>query len=102
MKQNKQLIEAWRNGVRLRDAWWQFADAPIQKEFLDLKSEELHLDLEHSLKADLTHRLYSGGLRAIGVESESRTKLYSQPLFSEDSQNRLGQGHRRSAGQRIL
>lgn len=71
MKQNKQLIEAWRNGVRLRDAWWQFAGAPVQKEYFDLKSEGLHLDLEHSLKVDLTHRLYSGDLRAIGVESES-------------------------------
>jgi hypothetical protein len=71
MKPDKQLLEAWRNGVRLRDAWWQFADPQTQKDFVSLKSEEIHFESEHNLKAELIERLYSGELRAIGFESKT-------------------------------
>jgi hypothetical protein len=70
MKPNRRLLEAWQNGVRLRDAWWTFAESPKKQLFLEMESEGLHLELERSLKQDLTDRLYAGEFYAIGVESE--------------------------------
>src|ERR1700679_656262 len=69
MKPNR--LEAWRNGVRLRDAWWTFAEPSQKQLLLELKSEGLHFELEHSLKQDLVKRLYVGELFAIGVENKS-------------------------------
>jgi hypothetical protein len=70
MKSNRRLLKAWQSGVRLRDAWWTFAEPRQKQLFLELKSEGLHLELERSLKQDLTDRLYASQLFAIGVESE--------------------------------
>jgi hypothetical protein len=71
MKPNRRLIEAWQKGVPLCDAWWAFAEPPKNQLFLEMESEGLHLELERSLKQDLTDRLYAGQPCAIGVESES-------------------------------
>jgi hypothetical protein len=71
MKPNRRLLEAWQNGVRLRDAWWTFAESPKKQLYLELESEGLHLELQRSLKQDLMEQLYAGQLSAIGVESEN-------------------------------
>jgi hypothetical protein len=71
MKPNRRRLKAWQNGVPLRDAWWTFAEPSKKQLFLELESEGLHLELQRSLKQELTDRLYAGQLCAIGVESES-------------------------------
>jgi hypothetical protein len=57
MKLNRRLLEAWQNGVPLRDAWWTFAERSKKQLLLELESEGLHLELQRSLKQDLTDRL---------------------------------------------
>jgi hypothetical protein len=70
MAVNKRLLEAWQNGVPLRDAWWTFAEVREKQLFLELESEGLHLEMVQSLKDELLDRLYAGQLSAIGVKSD--------------------------------
>jgi hypothetical protein len=73
MEPNKQLFEAWQNGVQLGHAWWVFADAQNKKRFRGLQREGggSHLGLQRSLEIDLVARISGGELQAIGIEDGS-------------------------------
>ena len=69
MEDDKQLLEAWENGVGLGRAWWAFADARYQERILELRLEGAHLGLQRSLETALVARISAGELQALGIES---------------------------------
>lgn len=71
MKQNKQLFEAWQNGVQLGHAWWAFAGARNKNRFRELQREGEHVGLQRSLEIELAARISAGELKAIGIEDGS-------------------------------
>jgi hypothetical protein len=83
MEPDKQLLEAWDNGVALGDAWWAFADADNKKRFRELQRERTgsHLGLQRSLEIDLVARVSAGELQAIGIEGGSDPRLVSIPQY---------------------
>jgi hypothetical protein len=83
MEPDKQLLEAWENGVQLGHAWWAFADADNKKRFRDLQREGTgsHLGLQRSLEIDLVARLSAGELQAIGIEGGSDPRPVSIPQY---------------------
>jgi hypothetical protein len=70
MAPNKQLLEAWQNGVAFRHAWWALADERTKKRFLELRrsGDGSHGGLQRSLEIDIVDRLEAGQLKAIGIE----------------------------------
>jgi type I restriction enzyme M protein len=83
MESNKQLLEAWQNGVQLGHAWWAFADADNKKRFRELQREGTgsHLGLQRSLEIDLVARVSAGELQAIGIEGGSDPRPVSIPQY---------------------
>ena len=69
MKQNKRLLAAWQNGVRLGLAWLVFADERNKERFRELqeRGDGSHLGRQNWMEFDLSARLYAGELQAIGI-----------------------------------
>ena len=81
MKPNKRLVEAWGEGVPLREAWWAFADPQKKELYINLESEGLHLDMLQSLKDEVVDGLYTGHLDAFGVEIQTGNEPIHIPEY---------------------
>jgi hypothetical protein len=71
MELDKQLLEAWQNGVPLGHAWWVFAYAKNKRRFLELQPKGEHLGLQNFMEHELVWRIDQGELQAFGIEDGS-------------------------------
>jgi hypothetical protein len=91
MEPDKQLLEAWENGVALGDAWLALADAENRKRYFKARREGSPSSIRISLEIDLVARLSDGELQAIGIEGESdpRPALIPRYFFSKSAEVNL-------------
>ena len=91
MEPDKQLLEAWENGVALGDAWLALADGENRKRYFKARREGSPSSIRISLEIDLMARLSDGELQAIGIEggSDPRPAFIPRYFFSKTAEINL-------------
>jgi hypothetical protein len=86
MAPNKRLLAAWKSGVPLGIAWWDFANNKNKKLFRERQREgrSVHLEVQYTLEVDLLARLEDAQLQAYGIEegSDAGPILIAEYYFS--------------------
>jgi len=90
MAQDKRLLAAWKDGVPLGIAWWDFAENKNKKLFRERQREgrDVHLEIQYTLEVDLLSRLEDAQLQAYGIEegSDAGPILIAEYYFSKTAE----------------
>jgi hypothetical protein len=87
MVPNKRSFAAWKDGVPLGNAWWDFANNENKKLFRERQraGRDVHLEIQYTLEVDLLSRLEDAQLQAYGIEegSDAGPILIAEYYFSK-------------------